>query len=183
VPVCPLCNNPISVSPGEVPDHRVNEHIENDCRSDLAFAKRKTYSNRCSVKVCKRRELVPVTCALCRKNFCLRHRHESDHDCMYVARALPTPSIRTAEKRIKSLKQTAGHDQRNIYDSHQAGMTEDEALAFALEASLAEDPGNGNGQQSDASHNATAYSEEDKSVQQNPGSQNPSKKESGCRIT
>ena len=25
MPVCPLCNNPISVSPGEVPDHRVSD--------------------------------------------------------------------------------------------------------------------------------------------------------------
>ena len=26
-------------------------------------------------------QLVPVTCSTCRKNFCLKHRFETDHDC------------------------------------------------------------------------------------------------------
>ena len=26
-------------------------------------------------------QLVPVTCTTCRKNFCLKHRFETDHDC------------------------------------------------------------------------------------------------------
>lgn len=30
-------------------------------------------------------QLVPVTCAICRKNFCLRHRHENNHDCINLA--------------------------------------------------------------------------------------------------
>ncbi|CAB4031453.1 AN1-type zinc finger 2A-like, partial [Paramuricea clavata] len=38
-------------------------------------------SNRCSAKGCKKKELVPVLCDSCRRNYCLRHRHPQDHDC------------------------------------------------------------------------------------------------------
>lgn len=26
-------------------------------------------------------KVIPLTCERCRKNFCLRHRHEMDHNC------------------------------------------------------------------------------------------------------
>ncbi|KAM9198453.1 AN1-type zinc finger protein 1 isoform 1-T1 [Dugong dugon] len=35
----------------------------------------------CSFKDCTEKELVPVICPYCEKNFCLRHRHQSDHEC------------------------------------------------------------------------------------------------------
>lgn len=41
VPVCPLCNIPIPVKRGEMPDIKVGEHIDRDCRSDPAQRKRK----------------------------------------------------------------------------------------------------------------------------------------------
>ncbi|KAF3813829.1 hypothetical protein GH733_017861 [Mirounga leonina] len=31
VPVCPLCNNPVPVKKGEIPDVVVGEHIDQDC--------------------------------------------------------------------------------------------------------------------------------------------------------
>ncbi|XP_005860903.1 PREDICTED: AN1-type zinc finger protein 2A isoform X1 [Myotis brandtii] len=33
VPVCPLCNHPISVKKGEIPDVVVGEHMDRDCGS------------------------------------------------------------------------------------------------------------------------------------------------------
>ena len=39
--MCPLCNTPIPVKKGELPDVRVGEHIDNDCQSDPAKEKRK----------------------------------------------------------------------------------------------------------------------------------------------
>nr|XP_008532525.1 PREDICTED: AN1-type zinc finger protein 2A isoform X5 [Equus przewalskii] len=33
VPVCPLCNNPIPIKKGEIPDVVVGEHIDRDCKS------------------------------------------------------------------------------------------------------------------------------------------------------
>jgi len=43
VPVCPLCNQPISVPRGEMPDIKVGEHIDRDCQSDPAKKKRKVF--------------------------------------------------------------------------------------------------------------------------------------------
>lgn len=86
VPVCPLCNKAVPVPRGEQPDIKVGEHIDRDCQSDPAVAKRKAYLNRCSVKGCKQKELVPVRCESCRQNFCLKHRHEQDHSCSAAVR-------------------------------------------------------------------------------------------------
>lgn len=36
MPVCPLCNTPVPVRRGEMPDAVVGEHIDRDCRSDPA---------------------------------------------------------------------------------------------------------------------------------------------------
>ncbi|KAG7265529.1 hypothetical protein CRUP_022003 [Coryphaenoides rupestris] len=41
VPVCPLCNIPIPIKRGEMPDIKVGEHIDRDCKSDPAQRKRK----------------------------------------------------------------------------------------------------------------------------------------------
>ncbi|XP_033744313.1 AN1-type zinc finger protein 2A-like [Pecten maximus] len=81
VPVCPLCNKPVPIKKDEVPDAVVGQHIDNDCQSDPARKRRKIYTNRCSHKGCKQKELIPVTCDKCQKNFCLKHRNEMDHDC------------------------------------------------------------------------------------------------------
>eukprot|EP00064_Thunnus_orientalis_P002488 superscaffoldBa00000184_g2495 len=43
VPVCPLCNIPIPIKRGEMPDIKVGEHIDRDCKSDPAQRKRKLY--------------------------------------------------------------------------------------------------------------------------------------------
>lgn len=86
VPVCPLCNKPVPVPRGQQPDIKVGEHIDRDCQSDPAVAKRKAYLNRCSLKGCKQKELIPVRCDSCRQNFCLKHRHEQDHNCSAVVR-------------------------------------------------------------------------------------------------
>lgn len=103
VPVCPLCNIPIPVKRGEMPDIKVGEHIDRDCRSDPAQRKRKVhiypeasgsavsqnnwvsvfqiFTNKCSKGGCKQKEMMRVTCDQCHLNFCLKHRHPLDHDC------------------------------------------------------------------------------------------------------
>jgi len=78
VPVCPLCNQPIPVSRGSVPDLAVSEHIENNCK---VRSKEKVFSNKCNKSKCKKKELVPCICDSCKLNFCLTHRHPADHDC------------------------------------------------------------------------------------------------------
>ncbi|XP_052797158.1 AN1-type zinc finger protein 2A-like isoform X2 [Mya arenaria] len=81
VPVCPLCNKPIPLKKGEVPDVVVGRHIDSDCQSDPAKERRKVYTNKCSMKGCKVKEMIPVKCDKCQQNYCLRHRFEDDHQC------------------------------------------------------------------------------------------------------
>lgn len=108
VPVCPLCNAPVPGKLDELPDIRVGRHIDNDCKSDTAKDRRnvshfiliswlvkqvnsfnilcstqlqKVYSNRCTFKTCKKKEMIPVLCDSCNLNFCLKHRHPQDHEC------------------------------------------------------------------------------------------------------
>lgn len=47
VPVCPLCNTPVPVRRGEMPDVVVGEHIDRDCKSDPAQRKRKVGTRCC----------------------------------------------------------------------------------------------------------------------------------------
>ena len=51
-------------------------HIDRDCKSDPAVAKRnKVYTNKCSVKKCKQKEMMKVQCDQCKQSYCLKHRH------------------------------------------------------------------------------------------------------------
>ncbi|XP_074857704.1 AN1-type zinc finger protein 2B isoform X2 [Carettochelys insculpta] len=88
VPVCPLCNIPVPVRKGEMPDRVVGEHIDRDCKSDPAQRKRKIYTNKCLKPGCKQREMMKVICDQCHGNFCLKHRHPLDHECSGAGRSL-----------------------------------------------------------------------------------------------
>ncbi|KAM6332983.1 AN1-type zinc finger protein 2B isoform 1-T1 [Podargus strigoides] len=88
VPVCPLCNTPIPVRRGEMPDVVVGEHIDRDCKSDPAQRKRKIFTNKCLKPGCKQKEMMKVICDQCHNNYCLKHRHPLDHDCSRAGRPL-----------------------------------------------------------------------------------------------
>nr|CAD7451926.1 unnamed protein product [Timema tahoe] len=45
VPLCPLCNSPVLVGPGEQPDLVVGEHIDQDCQAIAAIDRRKIHSS------------------------------------------------------------------------------------------------------------------------------------------
>ena len=53
---------------GELADTVVSRHIESDCQSDPARERRKVYTNRCSKKGCKVKEVgfVVAVCAFVR---------------------------------------------------------------------------------------------------------------------
>uniref|UniRef100_G3PLV6 Zinc finger, AN1-type domain 2A n=1 Tax=Gasterosteus aculeatus aculeatus TaxID=481459 RepID=G3PLV6_GASAC len=91
VPVCPLCNIPIPIKRGEMPDIKVGEHIDRDCKSDPAQRKRKIFTNKCSKGGCKQKEMIRVTCDQCHLNYCLKHRHPLDHDCKTDGKPLSKP--------------------------------------------------------------------------------------------
>lgn len=144
VPVCPLCNSPVPSKRGDLPDVAVSSHIDRDCQSDPAQAKRKAYVNRCSLKGCKQKELIPLKCTYCSLNHCLKHRFPDDHNC---AGKGMTPSGAAAVARLQqkasspALKRVAtasacGTESQRASVSHL--QTEDEALAWALQQSLYE---------------------------------------------
>jgi len=86
VPVCPLCDKPVPTAKGVSPDTTVSAHIDRDCKSDPAVAKRnKVYTNRCTVKKCKQKEMMKVVCDQCKQSYCLKHRHPQDHECQDAA--------------------------------------------------------------------------------------------------
>ncbi|XP_053112819.1 AN1-type zinc finger protein 2B isoform X2 [Hemicordylus capensis] len=167
VPVCPLCNTPIPVRRGEMPDVVVGAHIDQDCKSDPAQRKRKIFTNKCQHPGCKQREMMKVLCDQCHGNFCLKHRHPLDHDCAGAGHSLSKAGNAAVARTQKSAKASTsatsssgamrsaaslpassrGTETERAHQSQntsspvvalQNGLSEEEALQRALEMSLAE---------------------------------------------
>lgn len=140
VPVCPLCNVPIPLKRGEPPDFAVGMHIDNDCQSDYGKSRKKIFTNRCSHKGCKIKEIVRVDCSECSKNFCLKHRHAVDHKCIGREEAVRL-------RRLEAIGKQGNGSQSNDKNSRtfrnlQGTMSDDEALARALQASMLDEENN-----------------------------------------
>lgn len=149
VPVCPLCNRPVSILKHENVDEIVGRHIDNDCNSERALNNRKIYNKRCSMKNCKQKEMVQVNCSKCRLNYCLRHRNELDHNCKGfgggggsisnggAAAISRLQNEKMSQKQNMSLK---NNPQRitamKIHSLQQPSMSEEEALQAALQLSM-----------------------------------------------
>jgi len=128
VPACPLCGEPVPTPRGVSPDMTVGQHIDQYCKSD----KTKIFTNKCSFRGCKKKELVPVQCGFCKLNFCLRHRHVTDHECN------PNAARNSLAANAALSRQSSSRTSPNHIQSVQGGMTEDEALAHALARSIQE---------------------------------------------
>jgi len=174
VPVCPLCNIPVPVPRGAVPDLVVSAHIEENCQSKK---KEKVFSNKCNKLKCKKKELVPCVCESCSLNYCLTHRHPADHDCKVSKSSNPRDrAAAAANARASSVGTSSTAKSRSLLSfgpfrteltrqptaaaaaainrqsgrgitpgrplmassNPNAGMSEDEALAAALAASMAD---------------------------------------------
>ncbi|XP_059046712.1 AN1-type zinc finger protein 2A-like [Achroia grisella] len=147
VPVCPLCSAPVPGRRGEPPDVAVGAHIDNQCTSDPARERRnKVFTNKCSFKGCKTKEMVPLVCGECTLNFCLRHRHTTDHSCEGKLAAKRRQAANAAIARRKATENKISNSQiaTNVasFNDVQGNMTEDEALAHALALSLQEQNAN-----------------------------------------
>lgn len=72
-----------------------------------------------------------VRCSDCGENFCLKHRHPTDHACIGQEEA-------TRRRRLDNLENNVNANRRNgeIMKNYQGSMSEDEALARALQASM-----------------------------------------------
>nr|CAG4647277.1 EOG090X0APF [Megafenestra aurita]SVE92559.1 EOG090X0APF [Megafenestra aurita] len=163
VPVCPLCSQPVPWKRGEAPDIAVGDHIDRHCQSDPAKQKRKVFGNQCTMKGCKKKEGIPIVCDQCKMNFCLRHRHTVDHSCKgnnpadktreaALARASATSNFftkRTTATKPSTTNSSLSNFTRNSRTNTprafaaatvQGNLSEDEALARALQASLQDQP-------------------------------------------
>ncbi|KAG7202788.1 hypothetical protein KM043_009955 [Ampulex compressa] len=137
VPVCPLCNVPVPSKRGDPPDLAVGMHIDNDCQADFGKNRRKVFSNKCSSKGCKIKEIVQVKCGDCGYNFCLKHRHPTDHNCVGKEEATRQRRLSILERQSQpKLPQNNRNNNSHAIRNIQGTMSEDEALARALQASL-----------------------------------------------
>ena len=135
VPVCPLCNVPIPSKRGDPPDLAVSQHMDNDCQ--IRKDQKKVFTNKCSQKGCKIKEIVQVNCKECSQNYCLKHRHPTDHACAGKEAAIRAKRLNA----LNSQAQSKNKIQQNTnslsnFKNFQGQMSEDEALARALQASL-----------------------------------------------
>ncbi|XP_058055431.1 AN1-type zinc finger protein 2A [Anopheles bellator] len=151
VPICPLCGEPVPTPRDVSPDVTVGAHIDQQCRSE----RKKIYTNRCSYGTCKKKELIPVNCTVCRLNYCLKHRHTTDHDCQGPAAGQRNLVATAAIQRQTTKAPTAGNpavtsrqtvpgagfaEVTSTTTNHlaivQGSMSEDEALARAIALSM-----------------------------------------------
>ena len=84
------------------------------------------YANKCNVKGCKQKELIPVLCDNCTLNFCLRHRHPQDHECSKAnARPLGKAGMAAALRNRSQSQSTtsAGSGQKSLFASVTNGIS------------------------------------------------------------
>ncbi|XP_005381776.1 PREDICTED: AN1-type zinc finger protein 1 isoform X1 [Chinchilla lanigera] len=65
----------------------------------------------CSFKDCAERELVAVICPYCEKNFCLRHRHQSDHECEKLE--IPKPRMTATQTLVRNIIHSKSGERTN----------------------------------------------------------------------
>eukprot|EP00041_Stephanoeca_diplocostata_P023639 m.586233 g.586233 ORF g.586233 m.586233 type:complete len:263 (-) comp22341_c0_seq3:113-901(-) len=150
VPTCPICGAEVALRVGQTLDAAVNEHINHGCAKKSG--KGKTYVNACKFKGCKKREVMPLTCQKCGRNFCLAHRFETDHNCQGRA-GRATQQQEAIAKRTESKKPVAKQSSskrsmtpaatmsagRSAALARPGGMSEDEALQLAMAQSMEEE--------------------------------------------
>ncbi|KAG5850298.1 AN1-type zinc finger protein 1 [Anguilla rostrata] len=55
----------------------------------------------CTFEDCKGKELLPVLCPHCQKNFCLAHRHQDDHKCEKLE--IQKPRMAATQQHVKNI--------------------------------------------------------------------------------
>ncbi|EIM81591.1 uncharacterized protein STEHIDRAFT_161767 [Stereum hirsutum FP-91666 SS1] len=86
-PSCPLCNDVISIPPGEDPNIRMERHFTTDCTIMTGKPKAKSKPT-CANTKCRKVLISPISCDKCKHQFCPQHRFPNTHNCA----ALSNPS-------------------------------------------------------------------------------------------
>lgn len=118
VPTCPVCGRAVGmIDRQEDVDAVVNRHIENECELG-----KKSTKTKCEVKGCKEKEFVKVECAMCHRNFCLRHRHASDHQCSDFINSpnyISKPGSAALARANNFLKKSPSMFKQKLIDTHE----------------------------------------------------------------
>ncbi|GBP40890.1 AN1-type zinc finger protein 2B [Eumeta japonica] len=83
--------------------------------------------------------MVPLVCSECSLNFCLKHRHTTDHACEGKLAAKRRQAAEAAMARMKAQENRSPANAsvtNQSFSDIQGNMTEDEALAHALAISM-----------------------------------------------
>ncbi|XP_029447421.1 AN1-type zinc finger protein 1 isoform X2 [Rhinatrema bivittatum] len=73
---------------------------EDSTRSDMVKLEG-LVSHPCTFKGCNEKELILVLCPSCDKHFCLRHRHQSDHECEKLES--PKPRMAATQQLVQEI--------------------------------------------------------------------------------
>ncbi|XP_025025144.1 AN1-type zinc finger protein 1 isoform X2 [Python bivittatus] len=95
--VCDGCSGVFCIQHRSRPAHGCSEANLKNKNMKLDYHK----SFLCTYKGCDGRELVPVSCVYCEKQFCLRHRHQSDHECEKLE--IPQARMAVTQQLIKDI--------------------------------------------------------------------------------
>jgi len=82
---CPIYRDPNVVDTCEVCELRINHGEKHICPG------KKKKTNRCNKQGCKKVELIPIFCSKCKKQFCIQHRNELDHECKGQTKPVKKP--------------------------------------------------------------------------------------------
>ena len=100
IPVCPICSQNVPFLNGNRdPNEAISAHIDSGCQKIVK--KKKINPNKCNIKGCKKKELIPIICRECSLNFCLTHKFGPDHDCVGKEEAM-------RRKRMEKFKEGVG---------------------------------------------------------------------------
>ncbi|KAI0087861.1 hypothetical protein BDY19DRAFT_953556 [Irpex rosettiformis] len=90
-PSCPLCNEPVSIPPGQDPNLGMERHFSTEC-SVMTGKIKKSSVPRCAKAKCGKLLFSPIQCAGCKQQYCPSHRFPKDHTCASLTNANTTGS-------------------------------------------------------------------------------------------
>lgn len=132
----------------------VDLHIDRGCPKKVA-------KKGCAAKGCTAKPVVPIVCAKCGGQFCVKHRMDLDHACAGRGiRLVSVPASRPAGPVKTNVQPTKQQNGRTGDRERERQLLEDAQLAEALQRSLNEEA---SGAQPGSRAGARAGSREEKS--------------------
>ena len=81
---CNLCHKYFCKEHSSFDSHNCLEYKKNNIKKGKRKKTSSIYTESCSFKNCKKREIIKFECKLCKKNFCINHRMPEGHNCIFL---------------------------------------------------------------------------------------------------